>query len=295
MKTMSKANYEHWKIADLPWDLFDPAKVDPDLLKIVKAAALVEYNACDYATYLSNVFPNDSTFQKDIHSWAQEETQHGEALGAWAEKADPDFNFKKAFKRYTDGYRINIDAQTSVRGSHTGELIARCIVETGTSSYYDVLGGAAQEPVLKALCRHIVADELRHYKLFHTYLKHYIEKEKMGRLARLRIGLSRIGESEDDELAFAYFAANTAENAVYDRATYTSAYMVRAYPLYRGDHLERMAAMVFRACDIRLSTFWRKLIKRIAQRLMQAKVKRAIAANKSLNWKFDKLPAEASV
>jgi len=284
--------YQHWAITDLPWASFDPTKVDADLLKIIKAAALVEYNACDYATYLTNVFPHDAVFRQDIENWAIEETQHGQALGMWAEKADPSFDFKAAFERYKAGYHIDINAASSIRGSQTGELIARCIVETGTSSYYDVLGGAAQEPVLKALCRHIVADELRHYKLFHSYLKHYIAKEELGRLKRLRIGLSRIGESEDDELAYAYFAANAPADAIYDRPTYTSAYMVRAFPLYRADHLERMAAMVFRACDIRLSSFWRKLIKRIAQKLMQVKVKRALKTQKNLGWKLDELPAK---
>ena len=38
-------NAKHWKIADLPWAQFDPALVDAEILKIVKAAALVEYNA----------------------------------------------------------------------------------------------------------------------------------------------------------------------------------------------------------------------------------------------------------
>ncbi|MFX8477729.1 hypothetical protein ABTL82_19965, partial [Acinetobacter baumannii] len=36
-------NRPHWKIADLPWDQFDPARVEPELLAIIKAAALVEY------------------------------------------------------------------------------------------------------------------------------------------------------------------------------------------------------------------------------------------------------------
>jgi rubrerythrin len=269
--------YIHWKIADLPWDSFDSARVDPELLKIVKAAALVEYNAADYATYLANVFPDDVHFQKETRDWSVEETQHGAALGAWAERADPSFNFDAAFKRYTDGYHINVDADASIRGSQSGELIARCIVETGTSSYYTALADATDEPVLKALCRHIAADELRHYKLFHSYLDRYLAKEGLGRFARLRIGLSRVQESEDDELAFAYFSANTPEDATYNRRAYSSAYMVRAYPLYRPDHVERVVAMVFRACGFTLSRFWRRLVKYGAHRLMRIKVKKALS------------------
>ena len=199
---------EHWKISDLPWDRFDTTKIDADLLSIVKAAALVEYNAHDYAHYLSNVFPDDSDFQQAVKAWAVEEIQHGEALGRWAEHADPTFHFAAAVARYTAGYKINVNAETSIRGSHAGELIARCIVETGTSSYYTAVADAALEPVLKAICRNIAADELRHYKLFYDYLKNYLAREGLSRLERLKIGLSRIQESEDDELAYAFFAAN---------------------------------------------------------------------------------------
>ena len=87
-------------------------------------------------------------------------------------------------------------------------MIARCIVETGTSSYYTALREAAAEPVLREICRHIAADELRHYRLFYKKLPAYLARERLGRWARLRIALGRIAESEDDELAYAYYAAN---------------------------------------------------------------------------------------
>jgi rubrerythrin len=269
-------NREHWKIADLPWDQFDASRVDPEILKIIKAAALVEYNAHDYARYLCNVFPDDPAFQQAAKDWSVEEVQHGEALGLWAERADPSFNFQGAVARYTAGYRVNVDAGHSVRGSHAGELIARCIVETGTSSYYTALADATEEPVLKQICRHIAADELRHYKLFYDHLKRYLEREGLSRLERLKISLSRMQESEDDELAYAYFAANAAADAVYDRPAYTSAYMIRAYPFYRPQHVERVVAMVFKACGFKPHTAWQGVANRVAWWLMQTKTKRAI-------------------
>jgi hypothetical protein len=272
---MDRERREHWKIADLPWDRFDGSKVDADLLKIAKAAALVEYNASYYAKYLCNVFPGDEAFRLAMQKWALEETQHGAALGAWARRADPAFDFELAFARYTAGYSINVEVSQSVRGSRAGELIARCIVETGTSSYYTALADASEEPVLKAICRHIAADELRHYKLFFDWLKLYSAQDALGRWTRLKIGLSRVQESEDDELAYAYFAANAPADAVYDRETYKSEYLLRAFPLYRPDHVERMVAMVFRACGIKLSHYPRKAIKYMAVVLMQKKIDHA--------------------
>ncbi len=267
---------EHWKIADLPWDQFDAGKVNPEILKIVKAAALVEFNADDYATYLCNVFPNDPVFREATKNWSAEEVQHGVALGQWAEKADPTFNFKNAVARYTAGYRVNVNANQSIRGSQTGELIARCIVETGTSSYYTALADATEEPVLKAICRHIAADEISHYKLFQNHLKGYLQKEGLSRLERLKISLGRMQESEDDELAYAYFAANAASDAVYDRPAYTSAYMIRAYPFYQQKHVERVVTMVFKTCGFKPNTMWQGMANRVAWWLMQTKTKKAI-------------------
>ena len=271
---------QHWKIDDLPWDQFDPALVDPNLIPIVKAAALVEYNASDYATYLCNVFADDPVFCQAAQEWAIEETQHGEALGLWAEKADPSFDFKTAFARYTTGYRINVEASASIRGSKSGELVARCVVETGTSSYYAALGNAVREPVLKKICRHIAADEVHHYKMFYAFLEPQLKREKLSRVQRLKIALGRVAESEDDELSFAYFAANAPADAVYDRSTYTKAYQSRAYALYQTDHAEHIVTLVSRACGFKLSGKWRKPLGFIARHLIRASARRAESANR---------------
>ena len=240
---------KHWTLDDIPWHAFEPAKVDPELLCIVKAASLVEYNGGDYARYLRNIFADDEEFRAAAIIWAREEVQHGEALGRWAKLADPSFDFEASFKRFTDGYSIPVDSTDSVRGSRSGELVARCIVETGTSSYYAALGEASEEPVLKAICKKIAADELCHYKLFYGYLKRYLEKENIGRLRRLMVALSRIRESEDDELAYAYYAAN-AGDVVYDRERWCKEYRRLAYGYYRPHHVERAVKMGFKAAGL---------------------------------------------
>lgn len=164
-----------WTLDDIAWDRFDPDRVDPETVKVVKAASLVEHNGEDYATYLCNVFHDDPEFQTAARHWAGEEVQHGRALRRWAELADPTFDFDAAFKRFTAGFQLPLDAEESVRGSRAGELISRCIVETGTSSWYSAIKDGTDEPVLKEICRRIAADELRHYKLFYANLKRYLD------------------------------------------------------------------------------------------------------------------------
>ncbi|HEX9463730.1 MAG TPA: ferritin-like domain-containing protein [Alphaproteobacteria bacterium] len=262
---------KHWTLDDIAWSRFDPRKVDADLLRIVKAASLVEHNGGDYAIYLENVFQGDAEFQTAARDWAQEEVQHGRALQRWAEFADPAWKFDAAFKRFNDGFKLPLDATTSVRGTRTGELIARCIVETGTSSYYTALADATAEPVLRQICTKIAADELRHYKLFYTHMKRYQEAERLGAWARLRTGLGRILESEDDELACAYWAANET-TARYDRKRFSRAYARRAYAVYQPQHIERGIAMVMKAIGLSAQGRLHAWLSRLAGWIMRTRV-----------------------
>src|SRR5262245_41025962 len=132
----------HWTLDDIPWSKFEASKLDPDILRVVKAASLVEQNGADYARYLCGVFADDPAFQEAAQHWGAEEIRHGEALGRYAMLADPGFDHTAASARFTAGFRVDLDAQASVRGSRAGELVARCIVETGTSSYYTALAEA---------------------------------------------------------------------------------------------------------------------------------------------------------
>jgi rubrerythrin len=270
---------KHWTLDDIPWQSFDPSKVDRRILSVVKAASMVERNGGDYGTYLCNVFGDDPEFQDAARRWAAEEQQHGRALGKWAQLADPGFDFEGAFACFTEGYRLPLDATSSVRGSRTGELVARCVVETGTSSYYTALGEAAEEPVLKEICRHIAADELRHYKLFYSHLKRYLAREPLGFFARLRVALGRVLETDDDELCYAYYAANTAPGGnPYDRARCARAYAARAYGFYRAHHIERAVSMVLKAVGAPPSGRIARILSTLSYRFMKSKIERLNAA-----------------
>lgn len=268
---------KHWTPEDIPWHEFDPSKVDPELLKIIKAASMVEYNGGDYATYLCNVFPDDTEFQAAAIQWASEEVRHGQVLGRWAALADPNFDFEACFARFTAGFRPPIGAHESIRGSCTGELVARCIVEVGTSSYYSALSEAAQEPVLRAICKRIAADEFRHYSLFYRHLKRYLVKERIGKARRILVAFGRITETEDDELAYAYYAANIADGQAYDRKKYSRAYAARAFRVIRAKHVERGVAMTFKAAGLNPQGKLARVASRGAYWLLQRRRRRFTA------------------
>lgn len=245
----------NWTLDDIDWTAFDPGKVDAGILSAVKASALVEHNAADYVIYLSAVFADDTEFLPLIEQWGHEEHQHGLALGRWAQLADPEFDFEDALARFQKGYSLPLEAQTSVRGSPGGEMISRCVIESGTSSYYSALRDACDEPVLRSIAGHIAADEFRHYQLFRGKFDQLQKTEQIPLSKRLRIALGRIAEAEDDELAYAYWCAtvppSAAERIPYHRRTNARAYENAATRLYHHRHIRRMAAMTAKAVGLR--------------------------------------------
>jgi rubrerythrin len=264
----------HWTLDDIHWDRFDPAKVDADLLKVVKAASLVERNARDYATYLCSVFSDDPEVQRTAGEWAEEEVQHGMALGRWAQMADPAYDFEGAFCRFAEEIKLPLAATESVRGSRTGEWVARCCVEVGTSSMYTALAQAAEEPVLKQICQKIAADEFRHYKLFYSHLRRYLVRERVGFWRRLRVAFGRAAETEDDELAYAYYAANHLGDGPYERQKYVERYARRTYRHYRYRHMERALAMIFKAVGLRPHGLLNRTAAAVAMLFMRWRIRR---------------------
>jgi hypothetical protein len=262
-----------WTLDDIPWHRFDQSRVDPELVPIVKAASLVEHNGAAYARHLCRIFADDPEFQETARRWGEEEIQHGQALARWAAMADPGFDFAAAFARFQQGFKVDFDSDTSRRGSRSGEMIARCIVEIGTSSYYTALKEAAAEPVLQEICRHIAADELRHYRLFYKNLDRCLAGERLGRLARLRVALRRVAESEDDELAYAYYAANEGDRP-YERRRYSGAYAGHAYRLYRPHHVERGVVMLLKAVGLTPNGWLGRAASRLAWHAMRHRARR---------------------
>ncbi|MBB2202990.1 acyl-ACP desaturase [Gluconacetobacter tumulisoli] len=267
---------KHWRIEQMDWDSFDPSRVDPEIIPVVKAASVVERNGVDYAVYLNNVFSDDPAFRAAADNWAVEEVQHGDALGRWAMLADPSWNYPEAFERYRAAYSLDLEVDSSVRGSRTGELIARCMVETGTSSFYTALADATDEPLLKAICKQIAADEYRHFKLFYDHMHRYLKRERLGVWQRTRIALGRVTESEDDELASAYHTTNDPVGVPYDHGRCIAAYMSRAMGVYRPKHTVRVTGMILKTIGVAPHGWVHALIARVVYMLIRQRRKKFV-------------------
>lgn len=239
-----------WTLDQIPWSRFDASKVNKTLLAAVKAASLVEYNAPDYVRYLATIYRNQpGQVRHDIERWGGEEIQHGLALGRWAELADPTFDFQAAFARFHKMYRAPHfeRAQSSVRGSRRGEMVARCVVESGTSSLYSALRDGTAEPVLKQIAARIAGDEFRHYRMFYDIMQGD-EEPDLPRWRKFLIAVGRVNESGDDELACAFYCANVpaseATRLPYRRRHYARIYRNTIMSFYRRHHVEKLVKMV---------------------------------------------------
>jgi rubrerythrin len=278
--TVSAVYKQGWTMDDIHWSLFEPTEVDPNLLSAVKAAALVEYNAPDYVAYLTRVFADAGPATiAALEQWGREEAQHGRALGRWAEIADPEFKLEEAFARFRKGYKpahFITQGQASVRGSRRGEMIARCVVESGTSSYYSAMRDAAEEPVLKEITGRIAADEYRHYKLFYDTLNAQSEPD-LGFWKKLWIAVERVRESDDDELAFSFYCANVPPEkegvTPYNRKKYSRLASQASMTIYHRHHIQKLVQMVVKVvganphgwfANLAGALLWRRLAARSA-------------------------------
>jgi hypothetical protein len=267
-----------WTLEDIQWERFQRPKVEAQLLAAVKAAALVELNAPDYVSYLKRIFRDGgSQTLAAIEQWGCEESQHGRALGRWAELADPSFNLDAAFARFRMGYtppHFTSGKETSVRGSRRGEMIARCVVESGTSSYYSAIRDATDEPVLKEIAARIASDEYRHYKLFFDTLN--VQREPDLPLWRkLLVAVGRIDESNDDELSYAFYCANVPaeleSSLPYVRKKCARESYVASMSIYRPHHIRKLTQMVAKVIGVKPQGHFVRLVSALLWRVMRAR------------------------
>lgn len=262
-----------WKFEDIDWSLFDPRKVDPEILRIIKAGSVIEHNGSDYGIYLKNVFTGDPSLQKELEFWSKDEIKHGKVLAEWVKLADPTYNFQERFKAYVTGFPIDTDTKESIRGSRASELLTRCMVEIGTSAFYTAVRDVTDEPLLKLICTKIAADELRHYKLFYTHLQRYQTEERLNFFRRFKVAMGRLFENEGDELAFAYYTAN-AETAPYNRRYYTQVYGKTIYGFYQKIHVDRAMALFCKAVGVSPQGWLQKSLSFLAFKMLSSKATR---------------------
>ena len=174
----------HWSLDDIPWHAIrhDVLAQNTAFFYLVASASLMESATDLYTENLIDFFVGDGEITSWLEQyWLPEELQHGRALRRYVEAAWPEFDWEPAFERFVEEFRPFCDE--SLESVRSLEMASRCVVETGTASYYTTLSRASPEPVLKLLARRIVKDEVSHYKHFYRFYRRYRDTERPSRAA----------------------------------------------------------------------------------------------------------------
>lgn len=211
-----------WRVEDLPWHQLDAqaARANEDFFYLVVCASFIESGSDLYTRNLIDYYAGDPEVEGWLRErWEHEELQHGRALRTYVERVWPEFDWATAFKGFFSDYG-RICSPDELEPTRARELVARCVVETGTTAYYRALSDAAPEPVLKQLAAQISKDEVNHFKHFLNYYQLYREREGAGRWVVLRALMQRLLELRDDdaECAIRHAWAGRQPARVHDKA-----------------------------------------------------------------------------
>jgi hypothetical protein len=190
-----------WSLDDIPFANIDRAAVAArdDLMYLVTGASFVEIASDLYTKNLVQHYAADGEVTAWLESaWEHEEVQHGHALRAYSRAVWPEFPWDEAFAAFLKEYSTLCDLE-HFEPTPGLEMVARCVIEMGTASFYKALAIAAHEPVLTILADRIQADEVGHYKQFLRFFLRYNEGEKHGRLRIIKAIWHRLLEVRGDD------------------------------------------------------------------------------------------------
>jgi len=170
-------------------DAMDRTNVQHDepLLLLLAAASFVEAASEVYSRNLLQHFRGDVEVSDWlVHHWEPEELRHGKVLRAYIASVWPEFDWRRAYERFHREYvtRCTVEELEPTRGL---EMVARCVVETGTASLYRAIRDFSRDPALKSIAGMIHRDEVRHYKHFFRYFRKYQLAERNSRRQILNV------------------------------------------------------------------------------------------------------------
>jgi len=261
----------HWTVEDLDFSriALDRVRPDENLFYLVASASFIESGSDLYTHNLVDFFRGDEEVTAWLSNhWESEELQHGRALRAYVEYVWPEFEWEAAYRDFLEEYATycKVELLAPTRGL---EMSARCVVETGTATYYKAMARSTDEPVLRDLASRIATDEVNHYKHFYGFFRRYREQEKLGRIRVLGTIGRRTMElkSEDADCAIRHVVrARSPERA--NDAAYVRALSARMNRTVRT-HLSPGATLKMLMRPLELPTRVQRVVQYPIQQFMQ--------------------------
>jgi len=195
-----------WRLEDIDLASIQHDKVRDDemLFYLLVSSSFIETASDLYTRNLSEYYAGDDDLLDWLgRHWEHEELQHGRALRTYVQAVWPEFDWDAANRAFFQDYsaRCTLGEFEPTRGL---ELAARCMVETGTATFYRTIYAYTDEPVLKTIAGHIKSDEVRHYSHFWRFFNLYRGRERVSRWRILYAVLKRVAEARNDDGLIAY-------------------------------------------------------------------------------------------
>ncbi|QIL73725.1 ferritin-like domain-containing protein [Diaphorobacter sp. HDW4B] len=193
----------HWQLDDIAFDQIQHEAIadNEDLFYLLMSASFVETGSDTYAANLAEHYSDYPEIAGWLRErWEAEELQHGAALRRYVEAVWPQFSWQQAYDSFFGEYSKLCTVEELNADRHL-EMVARCVVETGTTAYYHTLREMSDEPVLRQLLGHIRNDEVNHFKHFLKYFKQLQEQSPVSRTriaGALYARLKELRESDSD-------------------------------------------------------------------------------------------------
>jgi hypothetical protein len=226
---------------------------DPEdtMFCLVAGASFVEITSPLYTDNLITFFADDAEVVQWLRArWLDDELRHGELLRDYVQRRWPAFDWETSYKSFLADYGALCTVE-KLAPSRALEMVARCVIETGTATFYRMLSAAAQDPELKALAARISADEVHHYKNFYRFFRRYRAIEKPGRAEILCMLWHRLRAVRDEDSLCALKAVHLGRGgAPMSDSAYTALGEALLFDLRRHFPCDMAAKMYIKPLDL---------------------------------------------
>jgi len=198
-----------WHYEDIDYNLVNKEAIKniDFLFYLITSASFIEITSDVYEKNLAQFYKDNQTLVGWLENvWEPEELQHGKALKKFVNTVWPEFNWERAYERFKKYYLPHCTLD-EFQPTKAKEMLARMVVETGTSTFYKALENYSKDidtPILAQIAHNISKDEVYHYEKFEEGYRFYNNEEKLGRDDIIKVIYDRLKEvdGEDGRLAF---------------------------------------------------------------------------------------------
>lgn len=190
-----------WRVEEVDFSRIDRDRIAQNeaLFYLLVSASFIESGSDLYTSNLTEHYAAYPEVQAWLRrQWEREELQHGRTFELYVKAAWPEFPWQLAFEGFLAEYG-RLCTVEELEPDRALEMAARCVVEMGTTTYYQTLRGLSDEPLLTELLGHVRTDEVNHYKHFLAYFKQLSAAQPVSRLRVARVLYARLVELRDSD------------------------------------------------------------------------------------------------